>query len=136
MTSSGLQEIQVVATRACAEMVPFEIAVGSLGGTSGAVGFSASPVEVIRHLRDTLRKATLSVHPKAPVKDAEFHPHVTIAYCNSSDVPAAGVIETVEKLNALPSVGLTVRECSLVLLERQQRAYAWQEIFRIPLAGS
>ncbi|GAA3203961.1 2'-5' RNA ligase family protein [Nonomuraea helvata] len=135
VTSTQLRLIEAAAMRACREIAPFNISIDSLGGTPGALGFSASPGGPIRNLREILREATLSVHPDAPIKDSKFNPHVTIAYCNTADIPAAEAIATVEKLHALPSADVAVKETSLVLLERRQRAYVWQEISRIPLSG-
>jgi 2'-5' RNA ligase len=130
-----LAGIQADAVRACSRMPPFEITIGSLGGTQGAIGFSAYPVDPIRDLRDTLRTVTLSSYPSAPVRDPEFHPHVAIAYANSDDIPAARVIAVVEKLNPTAHVSVTVTHGTLVLLERLSRSYAWQALSRIPLSG-
>jgi 2'-5' RNA ligase len=130
-----LADIEASAVRACAEMPPFEITIGSLGGTRGAIGFSAYPVDPIRELRDTLRAATLSFYPSAPVRDSEFHPHVAIAYANADNIPAAEVIAAVEKLNPAACVSVTVTHGTLVLLERRPRSYAWQAFSRIPLSG-
>ena len=64
-------------------------------------------------------------------------PHVTIAYANTDDVPAADAVAAVSKLNATaPGAEAAVAEATLVLLERRQRAYAWQPVARIPLAGA
>jgi 2'-5' RNA ligase len=87
VSPTQLSVIEAAAIRACGEIMPFDVSIGSLGGTPGALGFSATPSEPIRHLRDALRDATLSVHPDAPIKGGKFHPHVTIAYCNSADIP-------------------------------------------------
>ena len=135
ITSDQLRAIEAAAMRACAGISPFDVTIGALGGTSGAIGFSASPIEPIRRLRDTFRETTLSVYPNAPTKGSELHPHVAIAYCNSDDVPSAQAVKAVEKLHALPCVGVAVQEGVLVLLERRQRAYVWQAISRIPLGG-
>lgn len=130
-----LAELKDAAARACAEIPPFEITIGSLGGTRGAVGFSAYPVQPIRELRDTLRAVTLSFYPNAPVRNSEFHPHVAIAYANSDNIPAAEVIAAVERLNATASVTVTVTHGTLVLLERRSRSYAWKAFSRISLSG-
>ncbi|WP_219461755.1 2'-5' RNA ligase family protein [Nonomuraea rhizosphaerae] len=135
MTPDQLSSIEASATQACRDVSPFDISIGSLSGTPGALGFSATPGEPIRHLRDTLREATLSVHPEAPTKNSDLHPHVTIAYCNSAGIRAARVIATVENLRALPFVDVTVEKSSLVLLERCRRAYVWHEISRVPISG-
>lgn len=130
-----LAEIENAAATACAKIPPFEITIGSLGGTRGAIGFSAHPAQPIRELRDTLRAVTLSIYPNAPARDSEFHPHVAIAYANSDNIPAAEAIAAVEKLNATASVTVTVTHATLVLLERRPRSYAWQALSRIPLSG-
>ncbi len=135
ITSPQLNAIEAAAVSACNELRPFNITVGSLGGTSSAVGLDASPLEPISQLVDALRKSTLSVHPKAPVRDSKLHAHVAIAYCNSDGVPATQAVAAVEKLNALPSVQVVVKEVALVLLERRPRAYAWQTVSRVPLSG-
>jgi len=135
ITLDQLGAIEAAATRACQDIPPLDITIGSLGGTPGAIGFTASPDLQIRNLRDVFRAATLSVYPKAPIKCAEFHAHVAIAYSNSDDVAAAEVIATAEKLNSMPHVDVVIREGALVLLERRECSYAWQVIARIPLSG-
>ncbi|WP_329430067.1 2'-5' RNA ligase family protein [Streptosporangium sp. NBC_01495] len=135
ITSDQLRAIEAAAIGACVDIAPFGIAVGNLGGTSSAIGFSASPKELIRRVRDALREATISSYPSAPVKDSEFHPHITIAYCNSDNVPVNRVVAAMEKLSSLPSVQVDIQESALVLLERRQQTYSWQAISRIPLSG-
>lgn len=135
ITLDQLGAIEAVAMRACREIAPLEITIGSLGGTRGAIGFAAFPGQLIQNLRDIFRASALSVYPQAPIKNSEFHPHVAIAYSNSDDVPAAGAIAAVEKLNAMARVDVTIKQGVLVLLERRQRSYAWQVISRIPLSG-
>jgi 2'-5' RNA ligase len=135
ITLDQLAAIEAAAIRACREMPPLEITIGSLGGTRGAIGFTASPAQPIRDLRDTLRAAVLSVYPDAPVMLSGFHPHVTIAYANSDGVPVSEVVAAAEKLNATARVDVTIHQGVLVLLERRQRSYVWQAVSRIPLAG-
>lgn len=130
-----LAEIKSAAARVGAEIPPFEITLGSLGGTRGAIGFSACPAQPIRELRDTLRALTLPPHSNTLAGDSEFHPHVTIAYANSDNIPAAEAIAAVEKLNATASATVSVTHVTLVLLERHPRAYAWRAVSRIPLSG-
>jgi 2'-5' RNA ligase len=125
-----LRSVADAARDACRDMAPFEFHVGGLGGTPGAIGFSAFPREPIRQLRDVLRAATLSVHPGVAVKASEFHPHVAIAYCNA-DVPAAPAVAAVERLVGLAPVAYRVTDVALVLLERLPRAYSWREVERV-----
>lgn len=135
ITPDRLGAIEAAAMRACAEIPPFDITIGCLGGTAGAIGFTAYPTRPIRELRDALRAATLSVCPSAPVRRPDFHPHVAIAYANSDNVPAAEAVAAVEKLHAGAHASVTVADGTLVLLERRPRSYAWRAVSRIPLAG-
>ena len=135
ITPDQLAAIEAAAADACRTVAPFPVTVGALGGTRGAIGFTASPAQPVRDLRDALRAATLSVCPEAPVRRSEFHPHVAIAYANSDGIPAAEAIAAVEKLHAAARAEVTVTDAALVLLERRQRAYAWHPEARIPLAG-
>lgn len=133
ITSDRLRAVVAAAMHAGDGISPFDIRIGFLGGTSGAIGFDASPSEPIEQLRDVLRETTLSVYPNATTKGSEFHPHVAIAYCNSNDVPAAQAISAVKRLNSLRCVEVTVKAGTLVLLERRPNAYVWQAISRVPL---
>lgn len=135
VTPDQLDAIEAAAVRGCRTVAPFKITVGALGGTPGAIGFTASPARPVRDLRDALRAATLSACPDAPVRSAEFHPHVAIAYANSDGIPAADAIAAVEKLHATARAEVTVEDAALVLLERRPRSYAWHPVSRIPLAG-
>jgi 2'-5' RNA ligase len=130
-----LAGIEHRATRACQNVLPLSLTIGSLGGTRGAVGFSAFPAGPIRGLRNTLRAATTSIYPEAPIDRSEIYPHVTIAYCNSDGIPAAEVIAAVRGLGAAAQVTVTVKEAAIVLLERPQRSYTWNVISRIQLSG-
>jgi 2'-5' RNA ligase len=137
VTTAQLSSIEAAARRACQAIPPFRITLGPVEGSPGAVGFMAAPVGRIDQLRDALRGATLSACPDAPVMREAPPPHVTIAYANTDDVPAADAIAAVGKLNATaPWAEAAVAEATLVLLERRQRAYAWQPVAWIPLAGA
>lgn len=133
-----LEDVTAAAVSACRAIPPFDLTFSLLGGVPGAVGFVPSLAGPARELRGALREATLSAYPDAAVKaESAFHPHVTVAYANADDIPAADAIAAVEKWNAAPArADVTVSEACLVLLERQPRAYAWQTISRVPLAGA
>jgi 2'-5' RNA ligase len=135
VTPDQLKDIESAAIRACTVVPPFAVTIGSLGGTRGAIGFTASPARPVRDLRDALRAATLSVYPDAPIRGSDFHPHVAIAYANSDNVPAAEAISAVERLSSTARVSVTVTEGTLVLLERRPRSYFWQTVTKIPLTG-
>jgi 2'-5' RNA ligase len=136
ITTAQVNSVSDAAHLACQAVPPFRISLGKLSGTRGAVGFTVTPAAPIRELRDALRAATLSICPDAPVVNHETAPHVTIAYGNTDNMPAADAIAAVEKLNASePKAEAIIEEAELVLLERRQRSYAWEVVSRVPLTG-
>lgn len=130
-----LSAIEDAALRKCSQISSFDVTIGSMGGTPGAIGFTAYPAQPVRELRDALRSATLATYPQAPVRESAFHPHVAIAYANSDNIPAAEVIAVVERLNPTAHVKVTVTHATLVLLERRPNSYAWEMVSRIPLSA-
>src|SRR5712691_5433248 len=50
ITPDQLGTIETAARRACREVLPFDVTIGCLGGTAGAVGFTAFPARPIREL--------------------------------------------------------------------------------------
>jgi len=137
VSAAVLPDIATSAIRACRQMPTFDISVGPLSGTPGAIGFSASSGGHLSSLRNILRAATLSVYPGAPVRCDKFHAHIAIAYANSDGVSAANVVAAVDKLNATArsDVRVKVTHATLVVLEKLPRSYAWDVLSRIPLAG-
>jgi 2'-5' RNA ligase len=136
VSADVLPDITASAIRACQQMPTFDISVGPLSGTPGAIGFSASPAEQLKSLRDILRAATLSVYPEAPLRCDDFHAHIAIAYANSDDVSAADAVAAVDKINATArsDVRVKITHATLVVLERRPRSYAWDVLSRVPLA--
>jgi 2'-5' RNA ligase len=133
ITPDQLYAIETAARRACLEIPSFDITIGDLGGTRGAIGFTAFPARPMSDLRSALRKATVTQYPHAPVRNSDLHPHVTIAYANSDDIPAAEIIAVVERLNTAAHVDITICDVALVLLDRHSRSYTWQALSRMPL---
>lgn len=134
VTEDEARAIGEFAEQECSRLSPFTVAIGPLAGSAGAVRFSATPWGPIVLLRDALRAAALSVLPFVQFEEGPFRPHVGIAYCNAS-IPAGPVVRAVEALRDLPPVSVAVRSVSLVLLQRQERAWRWSTIRSIPLSG-
>ncbi|EIV91317.1 2'-5' RNA ligase family protein [Frankia sp. QA3] len=136
ITSGQVNAIATAASRACAALEPFVITIGVLGGTAGALGFAVDPAEQLRQLRDMLREATCTAVPSVSPTSPQFEPHVSIAYCNTDGIPAAQAAAAVEKLRALPSATAMVRAAVIVRLERQERAYVWRPVAKLPLQAN
>jgi 2'-5' RNA ligase len=136
ITPGQLAAIESAAVTACASMSCFEISTSDLAGTAGALGFNIAPSRPLLGLRDALRAATRLVCPAEAPAGPGYRPHITIAYANTDDVPAAGIIRTADALNAeARTVTIPVTEASLVLLERTRRSYTWVTTARIPLGA-
>ncbi len=133
ITAGQVEAIAAAASRACAAVAPFDITIGGLGGTAGALGFAVEAAEHLGRLRDTLRAATCSAVPGVSPMGPQFEPHVSIAYCNTDGVPAAQAVAAVEQLRMLAPVTATVRAAVIVRLERRERAYVWQPVARLSL---
>jgi hypothetical protein len=128
--------IEASAINSCRDMPAFDITIDHLSGVHGAIAFDVSPAERVGNLRNTLRSATLSIYPDAPVKVSESNPHITIAYANSDGISAMDAATAVDRMNAaIRRLDVTVTEAVMVLLEQHQRSYSWQVISRIPLDG-
>jgi hypothetical protein len=69
-TPQQLGSIASAARRACRNRSPFIIRLERASNLHGAIGFDVEPVASFRSLRNTLRTATLSVYPEAPIKDS------------------------------------------------------------------
>jgi hypothetical protein len=127
--------ITTAALHTCQELSPFSMTMERLGNLGGAIGFNVMPTEHVHNLRDTLRAATLSIVPDAPVKTAASDPHVTIAYpvLDGRSTMAAATADTINA--TIRGVDVTVTEAAMVLLERREHSYEWDVVTRIPLAG-
>ncbi|GAA5060858.1 2'-5' RNA ligase family protein [Nocardia callitridis] len=137
-TSVGadLESIERSATEVCREFEPFQITVDHLNCFRSAVAFDVTPAQRVRQLRDALRGATLHAFPAASVKRGDTNPHISIAYANVDDIAGDRVVEKMGQVNGkVGAARVTVREATMVLLERRQRSYAWEVIARVPLAG-
>lgn len=134
ISQNQLTAVRAAAARACSAIAPIEFTVGRIGGTPGAIGFSAYPAGPIRELRNALRTATQLAYPDARLRPPDLTPHVTIAYCNDADAPTTPTVDAVRALRG-DATRLTVTAVSLVLLERLPRAYTWQTIGHLHLSA-
>ncbi|MFI9503816.1 2'-5' RNA ligase family protein [Nocardia sp. NPDC052566] len=130
-----LDSIGAAARDACRRQPSFTLTIGHLTNLRGAIGFIASPHEMVHALRDRLRAATRSIYPDAPVKGSASNPHVTVAYPVFEGL-AEKAAATAEKAGStLERVDVTVTEVVMVALERHSRSYQWDVVSRIRLSG-
>lgn len=86
----GLHQVKAAAVqgyRALADLAPFELAVGPLAGSAGAVRFTVTPWTQLT----AIYRAVAGVHVGQSPRAEGIRPHLSIAYSNW-DQPAAPVI--------------------------------------------
>lgn len=130
---SDLIAVQRLADESFDDFAPFDMTIGPLAGSAGAISFSASPWARIAELRQRLVTATRAAGYALDVPNS-FRPHVGIAYCNQV-VAAQPIVEQVASLRALPRATVHVHDVALVELTRNQRSYSWNVIHRVPLTA-
>ncbi|MCP2243331.1 2'-5' RNA ligase superfamily protein [Lentzea aerocolonigenes] len=119
----------------CKKLAPFGLEVGPLAGSRGAIRFTVAPWLPLLELHRTLAEATADVFDDMDrMQTPNFRPHVSIAYCNQT-VPVSSLLPLVGRLRALSPVSTSVVAASLVELRREERAYRYEEMARLDLAG-
>lgn len=117
------------ATDACRRIPPFVLQVLPLAGSPGAIRFSVAPWTPL--LRLYRAAATTAGCPDEDPLEV-FRPHIGIAYSNQSQ-PAASFQRAVAQARSESPVLITIRQLSLVSLQRGEHGYTWQTLARIPL---
>lgn len=118
-----------------AERVPaaFDMQVGPLTGSPGALRYSVAPWEPLVELHAALAEANAQAQAPGDGSTASFRPHLGIAY-NAEPRPTAPVVGWVAALRERPPVRVTVSRVELVELRRQCAVYRWDVIASLPLA--
>lgn len=119
------------AARLTADFPPFELTVGPLAGSKGAVRFSVSPWEPVVELASRLRRASNAI-AYMRADEGEFRPHIGIAYCNSP-APADSLRMLVRDLRSMQPAAVQIVSVNLVVLWRASCSYAWSILRSIPL---
>lgn len=134
VAAEQLNNVARTAARKLAKFAAFDVRIGPLAGSSGALSFSASPMRKLSDLRFLLLAATRAAGFASDISASHhFRPHVGIGYCNQA-IDAGPIIDRVRQLRALPTVTVRVGEVVLVELTRHERAYGWTVKHRLPLA--
>ncbi|WTW98253.1 2'-5' RNA ligase family protein [Streptomycetaceae bacterium NBC_01309] len=123
VTDAHLSAAVQATERVCGDLDPFDLMVGPLAGSPGAVRFSVAPWAPLI----AIRAALPSTSPRAA-----FRPHLGIAYSNRP-MPAQPVIDAIAPLRSREPIYLPVRELHLVELRREHRAYRWDLVRSFPL---
>lgn len=137
LPASRLPAVVAAVRQRCANLAPFRLQIGWLAGSTGAVRFTALPLDPVLDLRaaTVMRDTTVKVagHP-FPCAAEHFWPHVSIAYSNAVQ-PSAAIAAMIDALRSLPPAEVLIASVALVELRREGRAYRWDELDRIELGG-
>jgi 2'-5' RNA ligase len=125
-----LNAVIAATSRECKRISPFEILIGPLAGSAGAISFSVAPLEPILKVREVLQSATAMALDQNVTAKSRFRPHVGIAYCNSV-VPMSDIVPRIQPLRDLPRVRARVEGASLVLLTREEQSYRWSTVTEV-----
>lgn len=134
--SAQLQAVAEETAQRCADLAPFELHIGWLAGSEGAIRFTALPVESVVRVRQAVLETLTDVCSPATNPSTEsttFWPHVSIAYCNTPTPATPAIIERVGQLRSLPPTEVRVQALDLVELRRDDRVYRWDVIAQAPL---
>ncbi|WP_188826808.1 2'-5' RNA ligase family protein [Nocardia camponoti] len=133
VSNSMLERIITNAAEELGSTYQFQLDVGPLTGSAGAIRFSVTPWSPVLDLVEQLRRAqgiVLNTNSAKPQKD--LRPHIGIAY-SSARQPITKIRETVSELRTLAPVPTVVNAVKLVRLWRTETAYEWEEQASIPL---
>jgi hypothetical protein len=130
-----LDAVVATASEKFQSMSPFEILIGPLAGSAGAISFSVAPLEPVQKVREALQSATAVGRDQNATAKNSFRPHVGIAYCNSI-VPISEIAPKIQPLRDLPRVQARIQSASLVLLTRGEQSYRWSPATDVSLRAS
>ncbi|MCA1602153.1 MAG: 2'-5' RNA ligase family protein, partial [Acidobacteria bacterium] len=127
--ASGLSAVVATVRQRCQDMAPLRLRIGWLAGSTGAIRFTALPIEPIAEVHAmTVTPTNTPVDTPGHISTyatEEFWPHVSIAYSNSTQ-SAAPVVAQVEALRHVPPAEVLVTSVALVELRREGRVYRWE----------
>ncbi|UGT45167.1 2'-5' RNA ligase family protein [Nocardia yamanashiensis] len=132
-------DIQAVANDARAQLRKvnqFDLTVGPLAGSRGALRFTVAPWTELFQLHQILEESTRKVLPDLPIVSTQrFRPHLGIGYSNQLQ-EAEPFIEQVAALRDTKPVTVRVDAIKLVRLRREPRAYRWDDVATLDLNPS
>ncbi|MGW0731775.1 2'-5' RNA ligase family protein [Streptomyces sp. NPDC002851] len=122
----------LVSTAASVGLRAFTLQALPLTASRGAIRYSVAPWTPVVALHSAL--STASEQAGLPLKKptSVLRPHIGIAYSNRT-LDASPVREAVQSLRDLPPVEISIDHVELVELRREERAYRWRSLERLPL---
>ncbi|WP_410876390.1 2'-5' RNA ligase family protein [Nocardia sp. A7] len=136
VTEGQIDGLISIAREHLSDVKPFDLTVGPLSGSSGAIRFSVAPWDPLFDLHQLLSTCTgEALRSVASASSAaRFRPHLGIAY-NNIDRTAIEVIDAVAKLRRAERVNVRVNQVELVVLRREDHTYRWDTLAVLALGG-
>jgi 2'-5' RNA ligase len=132
----GIGEIHRIAGRleSSISVEVFDVLVGWLTGTAGALGFLVNPYERILQVSKAIREVMPAGHPEPLMHEKMTPPHITIGYANAC-ADATSIKKVVQNLHTISPVQVQVQSVALVRLSRRRGKYSWTTIRRVGLGN-
>jgi 2'-5' RNA ligase len=132
----SLDAILAGAESLCSGVGSFQLTVGPLAASRGAVRFSVAPWSSLFDIYDAVGAASRWVTGReAPTARNSFRPHISIAYSRIRQ-EAQALQRSIARYRDLPSVACKVSRIELVELRRESGAYRWDVVRGVDLARS
>lgn len=127
VSEEDLEAIGAAATERVAGLGPIEARLGPVLADAEGVHLPVQPVEAVAVVRQAVREAIGEVWGKGRVPEAAegFHPHVSLAYANTSGASLAPIRELLDRHADV--VPLTLRRVALIDLNRDE-GYRWRAV--------
>jgi 2'-5' RNA ligase len=119
-----------------AALQAFDVTIGPLTGSSGAVRLAVVPYAPLRAVQTMIRSAAADTPgiPPSRTQPKPFTPRASIAYSNAPS-PAEPIIDRVRLHRQLRPVTARIHAVKLVELRRENRQYRWNDIQTVPLSA-
>lgn len=125
---ADVDAIADTARERCAVLAPFTIALGPARVDPEALLLPVRPAEPVIRLRAAIRAAIADVWgpDNVPEDPHGFRPHVSLAYSNTTG-PAEPITQRLAA-QSVTAAEITVHRAALINLNRNHRAYEWNDI--------
>lgn len=131
VSRSDIEEIAAIAQARCAQLEPLEVVAGPLDMDAEGVYLPVRPAGPITDLRKVMRQSIVDVWGQENVPESldGFHPHITLAYSNSS----RSAKEIRDALNAdnTASASIKISDVYLIDLNRDAKRYDWADVLKV-----
>lgn len=128
-----IERITAAAQVRCRNISPLNVTIGPATMDAEGVYLPVAPSEAVAALRMTLRDAIGDVWGQDNIPELAdgFHPHVTLAYSNSSG-PAEPIKKALDVYQPA-STHLLISTATLIDLNRDNKRYEWTDIATVNL---